>query len=311
MSRLPTFINGSFLGLLFLVAVVIVEPTVVSSAEVAVIKSQDMLPYDRAIEGYRSLTQARVTEYNMKGDIGEGFKIVEQIKRFKPAAILAVGSKAAVLAKGNLSEIPIVYSVVIDPEKYGLQSGNVIGIALEIPVNSQLKKFKEVVPNLKRIGVVYDPNKTSRLIRAAQEEARHLGLELVAVEVSTAKDLPGTIRTLLPQVQGLWMVPDSTVITMDSFQFILLATLERNIPFMVFSDNFVKAGALMALSPDYLAIGKQSSLLVDKVIKNGISDRGKVISPEKERLIINLKTAKILGLEIPGEILRTADEVIQ
>ncbi len=282
-----------------------------SLPEVAVIKSQDILPYNQAVEGFRNLTRLEVIEYDMKGDMEEGLRIVKQVKRLKPAAVLAVGSKAAVLAKENLSEVPVVYCVVIDPEKYGLQDGNITGVALEIPVSTQLKTFKAVVPTLKRIGVVYDPAKTSGLIRTAQEEARQLGLELIAVEVSTIKDLPETIRSLLPRVQGLWMVPDSTVITSDSFQFILLNTLERNIPFMVFSDNFVKAGALLALSPDYFSIGRQSSLLVDKVIHSGIPDRKSVIRPETARLTINLKTAKILGLEIPEGVLNTADEVVQ
>ncbi len=313
MSRSPiSFFNGvlwwwTLLGMVGLS----VGPSSASSAQVAVIKSQDILPYNQAVEGFRSLTHVEVKEYDMKGDIEEGLRIINQIKQHRPSVVLAVGSKAATLAKENLSDIPLVYCVVIDPEKYGLKTGNVTGIALEIPVNTQLKTFKAVVPTLKRIGVVYDPAKTSGLIRTAQEEAHQLDLELVAVEISSAKDLPGTIRGLLPKIQGLWMVPDSTVITSDSFQFILLATIERNIPFMAFSDNFVKAGALLALSPDYFEIGKQSSLLVDKIIQTGILDRGKVIYPETARLAVNLKTAKILGLEIPESVLSRAKEVFQ
>jgi len=311
MPSSPTSFSRTFLWYILGLVGLMIEPTVSSSAEVAVIKSQDILPYNQAVEGFRSLTQLEVKEYDMKGDIEEGLRIINQVKRLKPAAVLAVGSKAAVLAKENLSEIPLVYCIVIDPEKYGLQTSNVTGIALEIPVDTQLKTFKAVVPTLKRIGVVYDPAKTSGLVHTAQEAARQLGLELVAVEVSSAKDLPETIRGLLPKVQGLWMVPDSTVITSDSFQFILLATMERNIPFMAFSDSFVKAGALLALSPNYFAIGRQSSLLVDKVIQNGIPERRHVFHPETARLTINLKTAKILGLEISQGVLSTADEVFQ
>lgn len=311
MSKCPIFSNRPLFCLILCAAFLLAPTSVVFSAEVAVIKSQDVIPYDQSIQGFRSITRAEVIEYNMKGDVEEGLKIVEQIRRRNPAAVLAVGSKAAVLAKENLPGIPIVYCAVIDPERYGLQAGDVTGIALEIPVNSQLRAFKSVVPDLKRIGVVYDPTKTSGLIRQAQEEARRLGLELVPVEVSSAKDLPGAIRSLLPNIQGLWMVPDSTVITADSFQFILLETLERHIPFMAFSTNFVKAGALLALSPDYFAIGRQSSLLMDKVVKSGISDPGKVINSEGGRLIINLKTADILGLKIPEEILGAASEVIR
>ncbi|MBI3812669.1 MAG: ABC transporter substrate-binding protein [Nitrospirae bacterium] len=289
----------------------ILDPAAAFSFQVAVIKSQDLLPYDQTVEGYRSLTQVEVVEFNMKGDTEEGLRIVQQIKRLKPAAVLAVGSKAAVLAKENLSETPLVYCAVIDPGKYGLRTGNITGIALEIPIEAQLKTFIAMVPGLKRIGVMYDPSKTSGLIRVAEEAAGRLGLELVKGEVKTVKEIPVTIRGLLPKIQGLWMIPDSTVITTDSFQIILLTTLEKNIPFMAFSSSFVKAGALLALSPDYLAIGRQSSLLVDQVIRKGIADRGGVIYPETTRLTINIKTARILGLEIPKEILKMADEVFQ
>ncbi|MBI3609301.1 MAG: ABC transporter substrate-binding protein [Nitrospirae bacterium] len=311
MSRYPISFNRTSLGLIFWFAGLILQPAFASSAGVAVIKSQDLLPYDQAVQGFRSLAAQKVTEYNMKGEVGEGLKIVEEIKRQKPAAVLAVGSKAAALAKENLPEIPLVYCVVIDPEKYGLRAGNVTGIALEIPVGAQLKAFKTVVPGLKRVGVVYDPDKTSGLIRVAYEEAHRLGLELVAVEVSSEKELPRTIRNLLPNIQGLWMIPDSTVMTTESFQLILLMTLEKNIPFMAFSNNFVKAGALLALSPDYFMIGRQSSLLLDQIVRKGMTDRGKMIYPDTARLTINIKTAKILGLEIPEEVLKTADVVFQ
>ncbi|MBI3595991.1 MAG: ABC transporter substrate-binding protein [Nitrospirae bacterium] len=311
MSRLSAIFSRAFLWLVFWAVPFVLQPVVASSAEVAVIKSQDLLPYDQAVEGFRRHTKVDVVEYNMQGDVNEGMKIVGQAKRRKLAAVLAVGSKAAGLARESFPDIPLVYCLVIDPNRYGLQSGNVTGIDLEIPIQSQFKAFKSVVPALKRIGVLYDPTKTSGLIRSAREEARHLNLELVEAEVRTAQEIPGAIRSLLPQIQGLWMVPDSTVITNDSFQFILLTTLEKGIPFMAFSDSFVKAGALLALSPDYVSIGKQSSVLVDQVIRSGIPDQGKVIYPETARLTINLKTAKILGLDIPEEVLKTADEVFR
>ncbi|HUK55251.1 MAG TPA: ABC transporter substrate-binding protein [Nitrospiria bacterium] len=311
MSRSRPIFNRVFLCLVFWTTTVVLQPAGAFSAQVAVIKSQDLLPYDQAVEGFRRQTQTDVVEYNMRGNADEGAKIVEQVKRLKPAAVLAVGSKAAGLAKAGLPGIPLVYCLVIDPNQYGLQNGNVIGIGLEIPVQSQFKTFITVAPALKRIGVLYDPTKTSGLIRSAEDEARRLKLELVKSEVRTSDEIPGAIQKLLPQIQGLWMVPDSTVITNDSFQFILLETLEKGVPFMAFSDSFVKAGALLALSPDYTAIGKQSSALVDQVIRSGVPDQGKVIYPETARLTINLKTARILGLAIPEEILKTADEVIQ
>lgn len=311
MSSSRTSFNRAVLRFIACSVGLMMLPTVLFSAEVAVIKSQDLLPYDQAVAGFRSVSRANIAEYNMKGDETTGPGIIEQIRQHKPDAVLAVGVKAAVLAKKQISDIPLVYCVVIDPEKYGLEEGNITGILLEVPINSQFKIFKAAVPTLKRIGVLYDPAKTAGLIHNAQKEANRLGLELVAVEVRSLKEVPATIRSLLPQVQGLWMVPDSTVITADSFRLILLATYEKNIPFMAFSESFVKTGALLSLSPDYFQIGKQASKLVDRVIERGIQNRGKAISPETARLTINVKTAKILGFEIPTEVLQTADEIIR
>jgi putative ABC transport system substrate-binding protein len=311
MSRCLTSSKRALLWLILWMVGLILEPAAAFSFQVAVIKSQDLLPYDQAVAGFRSVSRANITEYDMKEDDNTGAGIIEQIHQLKPDAVLAVGVKAAVLAKKQISDIPLVYCVVIDPEKYGLEEGNITGILLEVPINSQFKVFKAAVPTLKRIGVLYDPAKTAGLIRKAQKEADRLGLELVAVEVRSLKEVSARIRSLLPQVQGLWMVPDSTVITADSFRLILLATYEKNIPFMAFSESFVKTGALLSLSPDYFQIGKQASKLVDRVIERGIQNRGKAISPETARLTINVKTAKILGFEIPTEVLQTADEIIR
>jgi putative ABC transport system substrate-binding protein len=312
MSRLRIFsLKDSAFPIAALMVALMTEWASAESSPVAVIKSQDLLPYNQAVEGFRRATRTEVIEYDMKGEVEEGLKIVKQIKQLRPTVVLAVGAKAAVLAKEHLSEFPLVYCAVIDPDKYGLQAGRITGVVLEIPVKFQLQIFKEVVPSLERIGVVYDPSKTAGLIREAKAEADLLGLELVAEPISTGKALPGTIRNLLPRVQGLWMVPDSTVITTDSFQFMLLNTLERNVPFMAFSDNFVKAGALLALSPDYPAMGKQSSHLVDEIVRSGAPVQGRAVYPDTARLAINLKTARILGLQIPENVLSKADEVFQ
>ncbi len=308
MSRCPAIFRrcGCFGLLAFLLG-----PIPAASAEVAVIKSHDLPPYNQAVKGFLSATQASVTEYHLAGDAQGDTGIVNKVKRSRPDVILAVGAKAATLAKENLSETPMVYCAVITPEKHGFTVGNITGIAMEIPVKEQFRVFKSAVPTLKHIGVVYDPSKTESLIRRAREEAHLLGLELIAVAVSHPRDLPGAIRRLLPQVQGVWMVPDSTVMTTDSIQFILLTTLQENVPLMAFSSALVKSGALLSLSPDYFTIGKQSSRLIDKILTNPNSPRGKIVYPEASYVSINLKTARILGIDIPNEILSQAGEVFK
>ncbi len=294
-----------------LVFAFLLVPIQAVSAEVAVIKSHDLPPHNQAVKGFLSTTRASVSEYQLMGDTQGDAGIVNKVRRSRPDVILAVGAKAASLAKENLSETPMVYCVVIAPEKYGFTVGKMTGIAMEVPVKEQFRVFKSTIPTLKHIGVVYDPSKTEGLIRLARQEAQALGIEVIAVKISHPKELPGAIRRLLPQVQGFWMVPDSTVMTTDSIQFILLATLQENIPFMAFSSALVKSGALLSLSPDYFTIGKQSSSLIDKIRMNPNFVRGGIVYPEETHFSINLKTARILGIDISNEVLSQADEVFK
>jgi putative ABC transport system substrate-binding protein len=106
------------------------------------------------------------------------------------------------------------------------------------------------------------------------------------------------------------MVPDDTVVTPESFKFLLLTALENNLPFVTVSDIFVEAGALASLSPDYTDVGRQGCQLATD-IESGRLRLGEVmvVPPAKVNLAINLKTASKIGLTLPPEIVRSADKV--
>ena len=290
-------------------------PVCAVSAEVVIIKSHDLTPYNDAVAGFRSVTRTHVTEYSLLGDRDEGVNIIHQLRKKKPDIILAVGVQAALLAQENLSDIPMVYSVVLAPEKHGLTTGNAIGISMGVPVGEQFKLFKETLPSLRTLGVIFDPANSMSMIRMAREEAGRLGIDLVAIEVHRPQDVPAAVRRLLPQIHGLWMIPDSTVVNADSIQFFLLTTLQEGIPLMTFSPAFVKSGGLLSLSIDYQMIGRQSSTLVDQILKNpGGTPHGVphgVVRPQVSRISLNLRTAKSIGIEIPKAILNRADEVFR
>jgi putative ABC transport system substrate-binding protein len=278
------------------------------SFTVAVVKSQNLGPYDRAVEGFKESTSNHVVEFVLKSGVEEANETVaREIERIRPELIFAVGVKAAVFSKSTLGRYPLVFAMVINPEKYQLTGKNIVGIPLEVPPEEQFKLLKEVIPSLRRIGIIFDPNISGELVTRAKEEAKDLGLSVKLLGIHNRNEVPNAIRQMKDQVDAVWMVPDSTVYSEESLPFIFTYTLDEKIPFMAFSESFVDAGALLSLSPDYKEVGQQASFKVDELLGGKVQNRGHLL---KHRLVLNLKSAKKLNIEIPKLILDVASRIV-
>lgn len=200
--------------------------------------------------------------------------------------------------------------MVLDPERYALRAPNVTGLSLKVPLHRQFQTIRTLLPAAKRVGVLYDPDRSGDLVDEARRPASRLGIELVERQVRDAKDVPAALRSMLTTIDALWLVPDSTVLTDDSFRFILNTTLDTNVPVIAFSSEFVRNGALAALSIHPDDIGRQAGELVKRLLSGGRPQHGAAtVPPDRVRLAVNLKTAKYLGVLLPGEIVSSADEV--
>lgn len=290
-----------------ILAIFVLAAVPANAYTVVVLKSQNLVPYDRAVEGFRKSTSNRVVEFDLKGEKDEDTEaILGKIDRVRPDMILAVGVKAALLAKSSLGQYPLVYAMVINAEKYQLVGGHIYGIPLEVPPAAQFALLKRIVPNLKTIGVIYDPSVSGELVAKARAQVKALGLSLETSEVHNRKDVPKAVHSLRGAVDAIWMVPDSTVYTDESLPFIFNFAFDEGLPFMAFSESFVSAGALLSLSCDYEEIGRQASLKIDEILNgNALSSK----RPFKYRLILNLKTAKKINLEIPQQVQDEASQI--
>lgn len=224
-----------------------------------------------------------------------------------PAAIFAVGSQAAELARREFPEVPLVFSMVLNTEPY-LGQENTTGIAMKIHPRDQLRAFKNILPRIRRIGVIYDPVQNRSTIAEAQVAAREMGLTLLEKRVSDPREIANAIKDLMYVVDALWMIPDQTVVSKESFRYMLEATLNRKIPILTFSQSFVKGGALLALAPNYQDMGRQAGRLVQKIL--GGSSPGSLPSAHPQGyLFLNLNTASALSINIPADILQKAEKI--
>ena len=239
---------------------------------------------------------------------------LDQVRTLRPDIIVTVGSTATQLARDNFPQTPIVFSAVKYPvlsgfvESIDRPGGHITGSSLDIPVDIQFRYFKQIIPSLKRIGVLYTSN-TAKLIPPARVVALQMGLELVALEVTGPRDLPRALDSLAGYAQGLWSVADPNLFDPQSTKFILLNSLRQGLPFMGFSRYVVESGALFALDFDYKAIGRQAGQIAGQILRGAKPGQVPVSAPDIIWFHYNENTARHAKIEIPSELVAIAKEV--
>lgn len=284
---------------------------------IAVIKTRDAEPYDLAVAGLRRALaergmNAQVEEFFVGDDFqGRDEKILE-LRRRKPQLFVTLGSAATERVSKVIKDTPVLFCMALNPLASGFirsmttSGNNLAGASLDIPPQIQFDAIRALVPNAKKIGVIYNPQETEVIVQQARRSAREMGLELVTVPIPSSDKVPDALRSLDKTVDALWSVADGTTFTPASMEFLFLHTLRNKLPFMGLSPAFVKAGALLAFAIDYQDVGAQCGGLAAKLIGGEIPASLPITTPQKLTLHINLKTAETLGLKIPPERLKGA-----
>ncbi len=235
--------------------------------------------------------------------------------------IIVTASTPAVQAAHQATRtIPIVMTIVTDPVEIGVVSslgrpgGNVTGLSLMHPDLSgrRLALLKEVVPKISRVGVLGAPSTPAYavVLRETETAARALAIELTVVEVRSPTDLDRAFSTIARErVGALVVLPDATF--RNQQRRIIDLAAQRRLPAMYWSKEFVDAGGLMAYGASIPDMFREAARLVDKILKGAKPGDLPIGQPAKLELVINLKTAKTLGLTIPQSLLRRADQVLE
>ena len=280
-----------------------------SSAEgvvISAVKSGDIAQYDIALEGFKKSIAGRnvlvvLNEYDLKDG-----NVLENIRSQKSDLILTLGTPSSKVMSKNIETIPIVFSMVLFPERNDIKGENITGASLNIPVRTQLENLKAVAPDRETIGVIYNVEDNGDIVRKAGQIAGDMGLILKPFPVKSAKEIP-KIKEM--KIDALWLIPDLVVCQPAIIGHILRSSLKHKIPVMGVSQSYAKAGALLALSCDYEDIGRQSGEIALRILNGESLVDIPVSVPRKTKLYLNLAVAERLRIKIPQDIIKRADEV--
>jgi putative tryptophan/tyrosine transport system substrate-binding protein len=301
-----------WLGSFILIALSSPAPPQATAAgtEIAILKSSDLKAYNEAVEGFKATAPGDATyiEYDLRGDLERGKQLARKIRASDSALVVAVGLKAALAAKLEIVDIPVLYMMILDPLKHRLNAENMTGVLLEISTDRQFKIMHMFLPTLRRIGMLYDPDKTAPKLKEAASRASTYEFQLRGFPVEKEKEVPQQLRTLLSESEALWLVPDSTVLTDESIRFILESAVAKQVPVVGFSSEFTRLGALFSMSIDYGEVGREAGLLAKRILNGEQRLPLKPVSVQRIRIAVNQKTARYLGITIPKELESMIDE---
>ena len=269
------------------------------------------------IDGLKELgVDAEIIYQNAQGEIPNTLSIAQKFVKDEVDLIYAIATPAAQSAKQATDDIPIIFSAVTDPVESELvdsmkhPGGNVTGTSDLAPTKSQLQMFKQIDPNIKKIGILYNTgeNNSEVQIDEVKSLAPDEGLEITTVGVTNTNEIPQALDSLLKKVDAVYILSDNLVAS--SVELVSKKLVENKMISVSAEETQVRGGILITNGLSYYELGKQTAqmakeILIDKkdvpTIPVGIA--------EKTINTVNIKTLKDLGLNENLEIFKNAEKV--
>ncbi len=268
------------------------------------------------VDGRNITIEVRWTE----GSAERRTMLATELVRLKVDVIVTHGLQAAQIVKAATTSIPIVVAVASDVLRSGLVAslarpgGNLTGMTDQVVelAGKEVELFKEVLPRMRRLAIMWESTNPGGVLQSddLQAAARKLGLEVEPIKIDNADDIERAFSLARKKQVDAVVLAHTPLLVRNRAQLARLALAQR-LPTMSAPSQFAEAGALMSYGPDLTKYFKRAAYFVDKILKGAKPADLPVEQPTKFELVVNLKTAKALGITIPQSILARADKVIE
>ena len=243
--------------------------------------------------------------------------LAAELVALQPDVILAIGGDVAPSARRVDQKIPLVFVSSADPERLGLVAslrqpgGNATGVTLlqDELASKRLELLKEAIPNISRVAFIWYPDHPDNEHREAQRAAQALALRLDSLQVRSSEEIEGALSKVGDaRIEAIYVV--SSRLTVLNLKKLVLFAAKDRIPLVGGWGAWAKEGGLFSYGPDAVAMAGRAANYIDKIFKGATPSDLPVERPAKFELIINLKTAAGLGLNLPHSLLSRADELV-
>ncbi|QXE90960.1 ABC transporter substrate-binding protein [Geomonas subterranea] len=268
-------------------------PVAARAAELLILQSSRSPVYSEALGGFRAA--ARTNEQPLVLSDYAEVDVQRLVREERPRLVVAVGDRALAACR-KIREVPVVSLLSLSLSQKP-QPDHIGGVTMVAPPGRYLELFAQL--GARRVGVLYDPKLSGLYLKRAGAEAGNYGVTLAMEAVRNSRDLQAKLENLKGEVDLLWLLPDSTVVTTVNMEALLLFSMTRGIPAVTFTGQYLKNGAAAALDIDPYDMGVQAGELAQSLLRGASSHKVPVLEPRKVRLQVNDSVLRKLGLRIP------------
>ena len=271
-----------------------------------VVQSLSIKPYNEALKGFKSVCTAKTSRL-ASSELGEA-EVVKKARILKPSLILAIGMDALAKVR-TIRDVPVIYLMVLNPRSLIQDSENITGISMNVQPERQLSTLRQILPQARKIGLLFDPDKSGFFVKRAQTAASTTRIELLAKSVHSPRDAAAALDGMKGHIDALWLLPDTTVVNPGSIDLLLLSAMENRIPVFCFSEKYAEKGALFSLDVDAPEAGRQAGEMANRILAGeAVQNIGKV-DARGSILTINMVVAKRLGIHLDSDLLKQASTI--
>ncbi len=271
--------------------------------EIFVVQSLPIKPYNDALQGFRSVCKTKMNKL-VGPELSES-EIIANVRKKRPELILAIGMDS-LLKLNMIKDVPIVYLMVLNPKTLHRDGGNITGVSMNIAPEKQFSIIREVLPHIRKIGILFDPDKTGFYVGRAYNAASLMGMELLTKKVHSSREAVAAMDGLKGKVDALWLLPDTTVVNPATIDLLLLSSIENKIPVITFSDKYAEKGALISMEVDAVESGKQAGEMALRIL-GGEDVKGIMDEDSRDSVLtVNLIVAKKMGIPINANVIKHA-----
>ncbi|MCB2184066.1 MAG: hypothetical protein KQH63_18735 [Desulfobulbaceae bacterium] len=224
-------------------------------------------------------------------------EIESRIKRFSPDLILALGQRALVAVQG-IRNVPVIYLLASQPEKIMAGHDNITGVSLFLPPKLQFKEVRKLLPQVKRVGVIYNPGRSAEFVMQMRQCCPHF--TFIKNEALSSKDVPALLDSIKGKIDLLWMLPDATIINPKTLKNYFLFSFKQKVPVLTFSSKYLQQGAALAVTFDLSGLGRQAADISLRILQGEKAGSIKPLAPTQSKTYINYKIFNKLNVPLAG-----------
>ena len=317
MKRITTFL--AVLGL----ALITAAPATAAPHTVSISQIVEHPALDAVQNGFKDNLKKLGVDADFHVHIAQGnqavnIQIASQILGEKPDLVLAIATPSAQACAQKIKDIPILFSAITDPVGAGLvksldkPGGDVSGMTDIAPVDRQVALIKEIQPDIKTVGVIYNAGEANSVsqLNMFKEACQKAGLDVVEATVANSSGVYQAAKSLVGKCGAVYIPLDNTVVS--ALESAVKVCTENKLPMYSSDTNSVPRGSIAALAVSYYKMGEQTAEMAKRILVDGAKIGDMPVEKLKNlELVINPKAAEAMGVTLPEEVLTRADKVVK